>query len=258
MQTNDYLNGLVRTEDEKRLLARIQDLFARAARGTVQSDFLDLRQQDLAQAAAVNETGAVWHFDGGFEEAERKRLVVYPEWQLQPDARISCLCIRHKEFKELSLGHRDYLGAILNQGIKRERLGDIVVQSPAAFIFLDLELADYLCQQLTRVRHSNVWLEPIELTDFIYLAPETKKLQRSLASLRLDAAVAAAFNLSRTEVDLYISSGHVKLNQREVTKAATPVKAGDLVSVRGQGRFRLESVSGMSRKGRYQVEISCW
>lgn len=258
MKTNDYLNGLVRNEEEKHLLARISDLFARAARGAVQSDFLDLRQQDLAQAAAVNETGAAWHFDGGYEEAERKRLLIYPDWELQPDARIICLCIRHKEFRELSLGHRDYLGAILNLGIKRERLGDIVVQESKAFVFLDADLSDYLSQQLTRVKHSNVWLEPIKLEDFIFQSKPLKIVKLSLASLRLDAAVAGVYNLSRSDVNELIEAGHVKINQAEIYKSAASLKPGDLISVRGQGRFRIEELGGTTRKNRCWVEISIW
>ena len=259
IKTNDFLNRLARNEDEKRLLARSYELVLKAAHGTVGSgDFLDLRQQELAQAVAVNEPSVRWHFDGGYEEAERKRLVVYPDWELKADARITCLRICHKEFQDISLGHRDYLGAVLNLGIKREKLGDIVVQPSMAFLFLDLELTGYLCQQLTRVKNTNVWAEIIDCQDFVFQAPELQARQLSLASLRLDAAIAATYNISRADVDIYISSGNVKINQMEVYKPATSLKIGDLISVRGRGRFRLEGITGMSRKGRYQVEISRW
>lgn len=259
IKANEYLNNVARNDDEKRLLARISELVKKAAHGTAMpSDFLDLRQQELAKAVAVNEPSVGWHFDGGYEEAERKRWLVYPEWMSQVDARIACLRISHKEFKDISLGHRDYLGAALNLGIKREKLGDIVVQQSMAFLFLDLDLTDYICQQLLRVKNTNVWAEVIDCQDFVFQAPELQARQLSLASLRLDAAIAATFNLSRADVDIYINSGHVKINQLEVYKSATSVKAGDLISVRGQGRFRLEAITGMSRKGRYQVEISRW
>lgn len=258
MKANDYLNGLARNDDEKRFLARIQDLFAKASRGTVQSDFLDLRQQDLARTAAVNDAAASWHFEGGYEEAERKRLLIYPDWELQPEARIACLCIRHKEFKETSPGHRDYLGAVLNLGIKRERLGDIVVQESEAFLFLDLDLSDYICQQLVKVRNMSVWLESIKLDEFVFQSKPTKTINVNLASLRLDAAVAGAYNLSRSDVNDLIEIGNIKINQVEVYKAATPIKPGDLISVRGQGRFRIEALGATTRKNRCWVEMSIW
>ncbi len=257
--TNDNRHRLARNEDEKRFIARINDLVNKAAHGTaVAGDFMDLRQQELAQAVVVNEPSVSWHFDGGYEEAERKRLLVYPDWELQADARVACLQIHYKEFKELSLGHRDYLGAVLNLGIKREKLGDIVVQPSMAFLFLDLDLTDYIGQQLTRVKSTNVWAEVIDCQRFVFQAPDLQTLQLSLASLRLDAAIAAVYNLSRADVDVLISSGNVKINQMEVYKSAAPIKAGDLISVRGRGRFRLEGITGMSRKGRYQVEIARW
>ncbi|MGE5458865.1 MAG: RNA-binding protein, partial [Methanobacterium sp.] len=247
MQLNDYLHNLARNEDEKRLIARICELVFKAAQGSAAAgDFLDLRQQELARAVAVNEPSVAWLLEGGFTEAERKRLLVYPEWETQPDPRIACLCIQHKAFREISLGHRDYLGAILNLGIKREKLGDIVVQSDRAFLFLDLDLSAYLCQQLNRVKNASVWAELIDPQEIVWNTPEQQTIQRSLASLRLDAAVAAAYNLSRAEVELAISRGYVKLNQLAAEKAAALVKAGDLVSVRGQGRFRLERITGVT------------
>jgi RNA-binding protein YlmH len=111
---NDYLIKLARNDDEKRLVARLNELVQKAAQGiSGTSNFLDLRQQELARAAAVNGLGIAWQLDGGYEEAERKRLLVYPEWETDPNARLVYLRVSHKEFKEQSIGHRDYLGAIL-------------------------------------------------------------------------------------------------------------------------------------------------
>lgn len=219
---------------------------------------MDLRQQELARAAAVNESGIGWRLWGGYEDAERKRLVVYPEWEAEGQDKIACLRISCKDFKDQSIGHRDYLGAVLNLGIKREKLGDIAVQEGKAYLFADLGLADYICQQLERVKNTSVAVESIDMCEFIFQTPELGIVKASLASLRLDAAVAAAFNLSRANVETLIQAGNVKINQMETTKPSAAIKEGDLVSVRGQGRFRLEEVGGLSRKGRYHVQISRW
>ncbi len=256
---HDYLHGLARNDDEKRLIARLSEMVQKAGQGLGgASDFLDLRQQELARAVAVNTNAIEWQFWGGYEQAERQRLIVYPEWETEPDTRIACLRIRHREFKEGSIGHRDYLGAILNLGIKREKLGDIVLQETIAYLFADLELADFIAQQLQRVKHSSVAVEQINPEGFIFQSPELVTIKASLASLRLDAAIAAAFNMSRSDVEAFIAAGNVRINQMEVYKPSAPVKAGDLISVRGQGRFRLEKILGTSRKGRFQIEICRW
>ncbi len=258
MKTSDYLSSLVRNDGEKRLLARLGELIARAALGTPGcSDFLDLRQQELARAAAVN-GAARWKLDGGYEEAERKRLIVYPEWLAGSDARIAYVRISHRDIGETHLGHSDYLGAILNLGIKREKLGDIVVKNNTAVVMVDVNLGDYICQQLNRVKHSSVAAGLIPAEAFVYEPPELTRIKLSLSSLRLDAAVAAVFHLSRSEAETLIENGLVKLNQLETGKSFSPVKTGDLISVRGQGRFRLEEVGGLSRKGRCQVWVSRW
>jgi len=256
---NNYLNNLARNDEEKRLIARLIELVHKAVVGTFgQSDFLDLRQQELARAVAVNSPDIDWQLSGGYEEAERKRLIVYPEWCLVADAKIAYLQISHKDYKEQSIGHRDYLGALLNLGIKREKLGDIVVYNSTAFLIADTDIADFINNQLTRVKHSNVWVQTINKEEFVFDPPILKTLNATLASLRLDAAVAAAYNLSRSDANSLIETGNVKLNQIDIYKSSTLVKVGDLISVRGRGRFRIDEIGGLSRKGRYHVQISIW
>jgi RNA-binding protein YlmH len=253
---NDYLSKLARNEDEKFLVARLEQLVQKAAQGLAGcSVFLDLRQQELARAVAVNALDIGWHMDGGYEEAERKRLLVFPEWVEEAEARIAWLRIRHHEFQEQALGHRDYLGAILNLGLKREKIGDIVVQNGEAVLLADIDLADFICQQLSRVKHSRVRVETMSAEEFVFQPGEQKLILATLASLRLDAAIAAAFHLSRSDVDALIESGNVKINQLQANKCAVPVKAGDLISVRGWGRCRLDEVGPTTRKGRHHVRF---
>jgi RNA-binding protein YlmH len=256
---NEYVNKATKNESEKLLVARLFGLAARASEGVSgYSDFLDLRQQDLARAVAVNSENIKWELNGGYDEAERKRLFIYPFWETKTGSHISCLKISHKEFPGQAIGHRDYLGAILNLGLKREKLGDIVLQENLAFLFADNEIADYITQQLTRVRHSTVSAEIIVDHDFVFNPPLLTTLQVNLSSLRLDAAIAAVFNLSRSQVDNYIESGEARINHLEVNKPSSAIKVGDLVSVRGLGRFRLEELGGLSRKGRQFVKICRW
>ncbi len=256
---NDYLIKLARNDDEKRLIARLDELVQKAGGGVSgYSDFLDLRQQELARAVAVNGPAASWRLDGGYEQAERRRLVAGPEWEAQPDAGLAYLRIASQGYKEHPPGHRDYLGAVLNLGIRREKLGDIVLQKSSAVLIADSALAGFISQQLTRVKHSSVEVEIIPVEDFVFEPPETTSRQLSLASLRLDAALAAAFNLPRSEVSEAIEGGRAKINQQEIYKGSAPVKEGDLISLRGRGRFRLEEVGGTSRKGRFRVLISRW
>ena len=259
LATNHYLIALTRNDDEKRLLSRMDELLQKALQGrTVCSDFLDLRQLELTRAVMAQGNSIGWRFDGGYEFSERQRLVVYPDWEPEGLASIACLKITPQSIGPIDLGHRDYLGAILNLGISRAKLGDIVLQNDCAFVFVDQNLADYICQQLSRVKHSSVSLEVIQPEDFVYQPAQPVIRKVTLASLRLDAAIAAAYDISRSEAVDLIEKQQVKINQMQLDKSAVALEQGDLVSVRGRGRFRIEAIGGQSRKGRYQVEISRW
>jgi RNA-binding protein YlmH len=255
----EYLDNLARNEDEKRLIANLCELISRASQGVPgQSDFLDLRQQKLARAVTVNGESIEWNLDGGYDEAERQRLVVYPAWEDEADARIAYLKVSHKEFPGQSISHRDYLGAVLNLGLKREKLGDIVIPTNIAFLLVDGDIADFICQQLTRVKHSTVSAEIIARQDFVYQPPTLTTMRLNLTSLRLDVAIAAVFNLSRSQVDTFIKGGEARINHLQVSKSSAAIKLGDLISVQGLGRFRLEELGGLSRKGRQYVKICRW
>lgn len=256
---NHYLSKLARTDDESRLISRLEEIVQKALLGQVgRSDFLDLRQQELAQAAVVNTSSLIWELDGGYEQAERKRLLAYPEWESKVSAKIAYLRITSREHPAPPIGHRDYLGAVLNLGLKREKLGDIVVQDQQAYMMVDVDLADFIGWHLTRVKHSQVEVEMIPPEALVFQPLQLHTAQLNLASLRVDAAVARAFNLSRAEVNDLVAAGQVRLNQLQVYKGSAPLKTNDLISVRGQGRFRLENIGTVSRKGRQQVQISRW
>lgn len=253
---NDYFVNMAHNESEKMILARMHDLLGRAERGAIcRSPFLDLRQQELARAVASSSTDINWQISGGYEQAERKRMVIGPPWCEDLEDNIDLLRIESRDPQGKNLGHRDYLGAALNLGLNREKLGDIVVQEGAAILFLERELRDFLVHNLRRVKHSPVKVEAMARQDFVFQVPENHLINSTIASLRLDAVIAAAFHLSRSEVDALIIAGRVKVNQVDASKCSLLMRVGDLISVQGQGRFRLYSVGNATRKGRLHATL---
>ena len=79
-----------------------------------------------------------------------------------------------------------------------------------------------------------------------------------MASERIDAVVSRTYNLSRNgSVELFMA-GNVYLNGRQCTENAVNLKAGDVVSVRGYGKFIFEGSSGLSKKGKINCRISLY
>jgi RNA-binding protein YlmH len=159
----------------------------------------------------------------------------------------------HQKYAD-KLTHRDYLGALLNLGIERCKIGDLAVQETNCLIFCQETLADYICDNFTKVRHTFVKVTPMELDKFNY-KPELTEATGSVASVRLDAILSIAFPLSRSKLVGYIEGGKVFVNGKLIVNNGYRLKEQDIISVRGMGRIIYDGVLSETRKGRYLVRI---
>ena len=256
---NQYILNLTVNAEERYLVSHIDELALKALQGiSMKTDFLDLRQQVLGEAVAVQYSDIVWKMEGGLATAERKRLLLSPAWEDELDNHIHCLQIKPTNKKETSLGHRDYLGAIMNLGIKRGKIGDILVNEREAYVLVDDMLSDYIGRHLERVGHSKVDTSRIDMEDVIVPVSEPVQINCTIPSIRLDAVLAAALRISRSEAMDLIEAGQVQLNHQVIEKGAASVKAEDLLSIRGKGRIRIDEVGDLTKKGRHRVYLSRW
>ncbi len=247
-----------REKEEAVFRRRIQDLAALAEKRNciLYSDFMNLYEQNIL----YDMTQKFFRFHGetfgGYAEAERRMAAFVPlDTDLEPDWPIACIRIEPllQKFAE-KLSHRDILGALMNLGIDRAKTGDIAVREKEAFLFCCEPLAEMICGELTRIRRTSVRCSLCDSRDFSY-TPALEKVRGSVASIRLDAVMALAFGASRSSLISLIEHGSVFVNGRLVTSNAFTLKSGDLVSVRGYGRFRYCDAAGQSKKGRTWVEI---
>ena len=88
------------------------------------------------------------------------------------------------------------------------------------------------------------------------LSPEYKEITGTVASLRLDAFLSVAFQTSRSSLATFIEGGKTYINGRLVTKAGAQLEEGDIVSVRGKGRFVVSEIKNITKKGRIVVTIN--
>ena len=223
------------------------------------SDFLDLYEQNLLSTFQMSEHGVTLHLSGGYENAERKMAAFIPQdisydWQfpyhtilLKPQA---------PKFAE-DFSHRDVLGALMNLGIERHVLGDILIRDRQACFFCCESMAEYLVRELCSVRHTTVTAEILNAGGSItsYL-PRTESRKGTVASVRLDAVIALGLQLQRTVSSKLISSGLVYVNSRLISSNGYHLKTGDLISVRGYGKLRYEGTEGISRKNREIITVS--
>ena len=239
---------------EKRLL-ELGELAYRRGIATY-SDFLNLNELNIFQGIRAKLSYLTTESFGGYELAERQIAAFQPEAPLfctEPPIRCQSISPLQEKFAE-EVTHRDYLGAVLNLGLDRSCLGDILVEGSHAYLFCLERMAPFICDNLTRVRHTTVYVRQVEAEDFHY-EPRYKEVTGTVASVRLDRLLSLAFGSSRSSLTGLIEGGKVFVNGKLVTSNGYQPKEGDLVSVRGLGRFRFQGSGGQSRKGREYVTL---
>ncbi len=95
------------------------------------------------------------------------------------------------------LSHRDYLGSLMNLGIRRDTIGDILVKGKTGFIFSLDDVAELILKNLVKIRHTQVSCTIID--DDIKLKPTLIDESYPVSSMRLDVILAAACKFSRRE-----------------------------------------------------------
>lgn len=246
------------TEQDKKLLtAKIEDLFGLCEKYCEPrfSDFLDGAEQAAVNREVLFPYGFGVMIYGGFPDAEKKIIGVFPEWEEPSPEAFPIVCLRAEGGYSRTLTHRDYLGSVMGLGIAPSKLGDIVVGDGGAYIFLHRDIAGYVSESLSKIGRESVKISLIEDPSAVTIERKYLTVETVCASERLDALTAAAANISRSEAAKLIDGGKVKLNHLEVTKTSEPVKEGDLLSIRGSGRFIVDGFGAETRKKRLHVTL---
>ena len=216
--------------------------------------FLDEHRQAVARAVLHEKGTSQFMFYGGYEGAERTILGIFPSF-LPPDPALFPLKAMGFRYRQTaSLTHRDFLGALLATGIKRDKLGDIVCGNGLTVVIADEELAPFLAETVTKVRLEGVRAE-FPFTEAITVHREFREYQDTVASPRLDAVLKAALRVSREEAARRILSGTVSCNHMPCEAVAHVIKEGDILSVRGEGRFLVAALGPLTKKGRLIIKL---
>lgn len=240
-------------KEEQLFCNRIKELSYLADQRGYQTftDFLNLNERNIIYSIE-KELPILPHLTwGGYEEAERIVVCFDPYGTVSKEEfEVVCLEIQPLNKKFYSdVTHRDYLGAILNLGIDRCKVGDIIIKDKIAYVFVKKVISIYIMDHLNKVRHTNVAVRILEQSDFTY-QPTFQEIGGSISSNRLDSLIALAFQTSRSSITGLIAGGKVFVNSKLVETNSYIVKEGDIVSVRGYGKFQYEGIKGTTRKGR--------
>ncbi len=256
-------------EEDKLLAAKLLDKiqFTNTKNKIENTDFLDGYEQKIAQKILINTSFSLSILFGGYEEAERKMLFLFPEKleSLMQDPleenkaileKIKVISIKLPNELQGQYHHRDYLSALMKLGLKREKIGDILVNEKGADILVQTEIVPYLLtnlQQLTRFQKSDILQKTIKELDKIPVLKETMTIL--VSGLRLDAVVSELAHISRTKANEIIEKEKVLVNYETKIKNATSLKEGDLLTIRGKGKFQIGEVVYKTSKGNLKVMV---
>ena len=242
-------------DKEELFIKRIRELANMAYQRdiTTFTDFLNLNEQNILNSQNFHKLGVTAESFGGYENAERQMVAFHSDaltftWEYP----IDCIRLEPKAVKfSEDLTHRDYLGAILNLGVDRSVVGDILIEDHTASFFCLHRMTDFFLENLCRVRHTTVVASRIEDPGEFPQPPITD----TCASVRLDSLIALAFGTSRSSIVHCIEEGLVFVNGKLITSNGYEPKEGDIISVRKKGRFIFDGVSRRTKKGRLGVRI---
>ena len=245
-------------KEEIMLRKRLEELSNQAYQRDIVtfSDFLNLNELNILHTTPKDMFPAHYETYGGYELAERQMVAFLPDALYYEYTYPMCVLeIRpaNPRFSE-ELTHRDYLGSLMNLGIERSKLGDIIVDSTAAMVFAREEIAPYIAEQLTRILHTVVKITIHDAIDITY-ASSYETIKGTVPSIRLDTVLSVAYPMSRSKITAYIEAGRVFVNGKLITSNGYHLKENDIISVRGLGRIAYETVLSETKKGRYMISV---
>lgn len=236
------------------------------------SDFLSLEQQSMLNGFLRAHTKENVFLFGGYPEAERRQVLFLPDYtgitagaqdaeilaffrENPQDCPLEVLDVRVAPAAGGKLTHRDYLGALMGEGIRREKIGDIIVTESGAQIVATREMCAYLAQNYRHVGRFEADVKVLPIFALSYRESQTNSLNFTVSSPRIDNIIAAVYGLSRRLATEAILSGKVFVNGVETTKPDAALKGGEKIVLRGKGKAIYHGTNGTSRKGKVYISV---
>lgn len=257
-------DSVLLSKAEDRMLKCINDYVVTS------TSFLDICQQSVLNTKFTVSDGVNAVFYGGYDTSERNILVFSPDFlglsdfdltesyfrENPDDNPLTVLRLMKDSFS--SATHRDYLGALMGLGIKREMIGDIIVNENGADIIVVRTISSFIKNELKSVGRASVAVNEIDFSELSGNINNIREDIINISSMRIDNVISACFRLSRSESANAIASGSVYVNSMQILKADKKVNIGDKIVYRTKGKVVLKEVSGVSKKGRNFFKIDVY
>ena len=263
MDKQQLLRDYKKQEDKICLAQVIDKIEMSKTRGKIEStDFLDMYQVSLVESFLKKNQIQNYKLYGGYPDSERKILIAYPENYTEEmiaknySKFLKVVKIELSEEEKGKYTHRNYLGGIVKLGLKREKVGDILVAENGADIIVVSEFAEILTKELpTLTRFENATITIDEIKNIRKREIKIENIEIIVPSLRMDNIVSDLARTSRSKAAQIIAQERVFVNGQNETKVSKQIKLGDIITIRGKGRFIIKEFKGTTRSGRTVILI---
>ena len=263
MNKQELLKDYKKQED-KLCLSQVLDKieFMRTREKIEYTDFLDMYQISLVENFLKKIKFENYKLYGGYEDAERKILIIYPEkyndnmLEKNYSKMLKVIRVTLGEEEQGKYSHRNYLGGIVKLGLRREKVGDILVADVGADIIVMEDFTEILKKELPSLtRFENSKIDIIELKDLRKKEIRIEDVKIIVPSLRLDNIVSDLARTSRSKAAQIIAQERVFINGQNETKLSKQIKLHDVITIRGKGRFVIKEFDGTTRSGRTVIVV---
>lgn len=248
-----------KNNDDKLLVSKMLDQIELCSkRDKIQNtDFLDERQKNILQKTLNRMKLENYIVFGGFEESQRNTYIFYPEkWtreivEQNYDKVMQVIEVILPNELQGKYTHKDYLGGLMKLGLKREKIGDIVVWNEGAHIIVLNEIVPFLEQHLTTLtRFQKAQITVKNIKDLHPCSIQKEEIEIMVSSMRLDNIVSELVKTSRAKSEEIVREQRVFINYEVVEKVSKNINIGDKITIRGKGKFIIKEQVGNTKKGR--------
>ena len=159
-------------------------------------------------------------------------------------------------FKDISgIEHRNILGSITHLGINREKVGEIIKVDGYWYVYCLKPIGTFLFSNGLKFSGQDLKLEILNEN---FIPSNFRKFEDEriiVSSLRLDCFVKELARTSREIAQKFIKSGNVNLNYDECKDFDKKINENDIISIRKEGKFKVDSLGGLTKKNKYVVNI---
>jgi len=257
MTREEMLKKISKSED-KLVVAKVLDklYLCEKTNKLTATDFIDPRIQNIVSDCFRTNKISNHLFYGGYEGAERAVVVFCPSnMSISQEIELAGIfkVLKINLLRRGNISHRDYLGSLIGLGIKREKIGDILIKDEHCLVIVLDDIAQFIRYNLDKVGNIKVEVEFAELGVLQEYKQKVKEIRTTVASLRLDSVASAGFGISRSKIADYIKAEKVNLNWETTSSLTKTIKEGDLISIRGKGRVLLHEVGRTTKKNRVGI-----